>query len=147
MFRLYRFSHFARFEIMWLKETRNSKSCKKCQYCDKELQYFRGSIGYANLSQVCWKKLFLHPWQVAHIDIFVHMFLPVFNIELFLKLKVFCSLSAVLCLSYILINTWQLSLILNNKIFNRLLISREMTFMYIFVIRSFLHKKEYHLNE
>ena len=100
---VYRVSFFARFEIIWLKPQFES-SCKKCQYCDKELQYFRGSIGYANLSQVCWKKLFLHPWQVAHIDIFVHMFLPVFNIELFLKLKDFCSLSAVLCLSYILIN-------------------------------------------
>ena len=78
---------------MWLKETRNSKSCKKCQYCDKELQYFRGSIGYANLSQVCWKKLFLHPWQVAHIDIFVHMFLPVFNMKNYVSsLKTFVGL-------------------------------------------------------
>ena len=99
---VYRVSFFARFEIICLKPQFES-SCKKCQYCDKELQYFRGSIGYANLSQVCWKKLFLHPWQVAHIDIFVHMFLPVFNIELFLKFQDICMLvgyfKSIVCLS------------------------------------------------
>ena len=35
------------------------KSCKKCQYYDKELQYFRGSIGYANLSQEFAEKVIL----------------------------------------------------------------------------------------